>query len=145
MQNLRWKGNQPGDVIIPFGGVGGEAKGFISTNVLGDIWICEIDQFQLGFLLSEIEVHRGALQSNLNRVFRMRIGHMIVHKDQMAIVDENEEVKQGYVQYQLPKQFWKPENQENRVYWNKVFGTAADFLVINENKNVLIEEMIPIV
>jgi hypothetical protein len=136
MQNLRWKGNQPGDIHVPFAGVGGELKGLITSNMSGDIWVCELDQYQLGYLISQIEVHRGNLDFCYSKPMKMRVGHMLVHKDHVALADKEDAVENGVIQYQLPKQFWKPENQENRVYWNKVFGGAAEYLVRALSKNV---------
>ena len=130
LQQTRWKGSQGGDIVIPFGGVGGELKGFINTNSRGDIWVAEIDQFQYGHLTSQLQVHQGDLQKAYSTEIRMRMGHMLIHKDDMGKNDDIEDgAKKGSVAYILPPQFFKPEGQEGRVYWNQVFGGAAHLLV----------------
>ena len=128
----RWKGQQGGDVVIPFGGVGGELKGIINCNQKGSIWVSEKDQFQIGHLITQIQVHQGELQKAWTTPIVMRVCNMLVHRDH-ALIDEEEEAGTltAPVQYNLPPQFFKPENQENRVHWNKVFGGAAHILVRN--------------
>ena len=99
----------------------------INVNMFGDIWICELEHFQLGHLISQLEVHRGELQKAWTGPIQVKTGHMLTHKDHVAM--EEAGGNDGVVQYQLPAQFFKPENQEHRVYWNRVFGGAAHVLV----------------
>jgi len=130
MQVTRWKGQQSGDIVIPFGGVGGELKGLINCNQRGDIWVSELEALQLGNLISQLQVHQGELNKAWTTPITMRMGHMLVQKDQQD-VDEmlSDGSVSGEVHYQLPPQFFVPENQENRVFWAKVFKGAEHVLV----------------
>ena len=127
LQIARICGSQPGDVVFPFGGVFGDGKG--AVNLGKTIWTAELDSFQLSTLCSEVEKHKAALWDSFTNSIVMRQGHMLMKKEHTDREDVIIGPEEDRVHYMLPKQFFVPEDGDNRTSWNKVFGGAAKFLV----------------
>ena len=91
--------------------------------------MCEIDSFQLSTLCSEVEKHKAAVHDCLTGPIVMRQGHMLMKKEHTDREDIVIGPVEDRVHYLLPKQFFIPEDGDNRSSWNKVFGGAAKYLV----------------
>ena len=127
MQTLRLAGIESGDILIPFGGVYGDGKG---ATILGKtVWVCEKNSFQLSTLCSEIEKMKGDVKETFTKPIVMRPSHMLMHKDHLEREDDHGAPDNLRVHWMLPKQFFVPEDGENRAHWVKVFGGAAKYLV----------------
>lgn len=77
----RWKGDQAGDIVIPFGNIGGALGGMINCNQSGDIWVAVPDDIEEARMTELIKSHEIVLQKAYRTPLSMAASKMLIHED----------------------------------------------------------------
>jgi len=104
----RWKGDQKGNILVPYGIVGTTLQGIITSNQEGDLWINDPKAEDESFIVEELKKYQQNMHRTLCKDVKMPIKRMLVREIDQGDLDTETILPQiSQTRFNFPPAFFK--------------------------------------